>query len=88
MEPDWTKRVPSWVICDWYYMLFIINIAVFVMLILSLVTLAFTNNAPKGFFGIQMFTNFILAVFAGTNSLFYYLLCDRALKPVQSYQTS
>lgn len=82
MEPDWTKRVPSWAICDWYYMLFIINVAVFVLLILSLVILAFTNM-PKGGFGIQIFTNIILAVFAGTNSLFYYIVCDRALKPVK-----
>jgi len=82
MEPAWTKTIPSSTICDWYYLLFMINVVVFALLLVSMVILALSRGAKGGAFIMQFLTNVILAVFAGTNSLFYYLMCDRALKPV------
>ena len=79
MEPVWTKKIPSGLICDWFYMLFIINVVVLAFLIISVVVLVFSTRSVSK---LQLLTNVILAIFAGTNSLFYYLLCDRALRPV------
>jgi hypothetical protein len=82
MEPTWTKQIPSSTICNWYYLLFVINVVVFALLIISIVILAVSRGTKGGAFIVQFLTNLVLAVFAGTNSLFYYLMCDRALKPV------
>jgi hypothetical protein len=82
MEPTWTKQIPDRLLCDWYYFLFILNLVVFGMLIISGLFLMTSKAVPKGLVGIQLFTNLVLGVFAGTNTLFYYLICERALKPV------
>jgi hypothetical protein len=63
-------------------MLFVINVVVFALLLISMVLLALSKGVKGTAFVMQFLTNVILALFAGTNSLFYYLLCDRALKPV------
>lgn len=82
MEPAWTKQISNRLLCDWYYFLFILNLAVFGLLIISAIVLLTSKGVPKGIIGAQLFVNVILAVFAGTNTLFYYLICDRALKPM------
>jgi hypothetical protein len=82
MEPTWTKQIPDRLLCDWYYFLFILNLVVFGMLIISGLFLMTSKAVPKGLVGIQLFMNLVLGVFAGTNTLFYYLICERALKPV------
>lgn len=82
MEPEWTKQISNRLLCDWYYFLFMLNLVVFGLLIISGLFLMTTKSVPKGIIAVQLFTNIILGVFAGTNALFYYLICDRALKPL------
>jgi len=81
MEPAWTKNIPSWAICDWYYMLFIINIAAFVIIIVATLVIPTMKGIPKGMMTGHMLLYIISGIFAATNALFYYLICDRALKP-------
>jgi hypothetical protein len=52
------------------------------MLVIALIVLMLSKGAANGIFGIRIFANIIMLVFAGTNTLFYYLICDRALKPI------
>jgi ABC-type phosphate/phosphonate transport system permease subunit len=59
-----------------------LNFGVFAVLIVSGLFFMTIKSVPKGIIALQLFTNLILGVFAGTNALFYYLICDRALKPI------
>lgn len=81
MEPDWTKSIPNWVICDWFYVIFLIDIIIFTLLILTVVWMLFTIKGSKVFLGGRLFMYLITALFGITTALFYYLLCDRSLHP-------
>ena len=81
MEPQWTKQVPNWLLCDWFYAFFVINAFVLTLLVVSVVYLIFSSGLPKGIRGIQIFFVMLQLVLTGTTTLFYYLICDRALKP-------
>ena len=83
MEPEWTKKVPNWVVCDWFYAFFAINAAVFVLLLLMGIYLAFVPGLGKTFRAIQLAGLLFKLAIAGTSTLFYYLICDRSLKPTQ-----
>lgn len=82
MEPAWTKNIPSWVICQWYYVLFIINVITFIIIIIAIIVIPTMKGIPKGIMTGHMLLYIISATFASTNALFYYLMCDRALKPM------
>lgn len=83
MEPDWTKSVPNWAICQWFYVLFMLNIVIFTLGVLFFIILGFNAKKPfeKGFFTGRGIAQLVIGVFACTTSLFYYLMCDRALAP-------
>ena len=83
MEPAWTKTVQNWFICDWFYVMFMLNIVVFTLSIIFFIVLGFKSKTPfvKGFFTGRGIAQVLMGVFACTTSLFYYLMCDRALKP-------
>ena len=80
MEPTWTKQIPSSVICDTYYVFFIVYSVIFIAVILNT---GFTLFAVKGLnpgLKIVLFLmNGFFAVLAVTMMLFMYLMCDRAL---------
>jgi len=77
MEPTWTKTIPSWLICDWFYAIFIINLVALSAMILYTLFLISSRNAPKA----VIITNIVISIFGATSTLFYYLICDRALNP-------
>ena len=77
----WTKNIPSWVICDWYYVLFIINIVMFLIIIIASLLVSTMKGVHKGMMRGHILLYVISGTFAATNALFYYLMCDRALKP-------
>ena len=83
MEPAWTQGVQSWFICDWFYVLFILNIVAFTLGVLLFIILGFNSKKPfeKGFFTGRGIAQLFIGVFACTTSLFYYLMCERSLKP-------
>ena len=81
MEPDWTKSIPNWAICDWFYIIFVIDIIVFTILIMTVVWVLFTSKGSKLLLGGRLFLYLISAFFGLTTALFYYLMCDRSLHP-------
>jgi hypothetical protein len=81
MEPDWMKSIPNWAICDWFYIIFVADIIIFTMLILTVVWVLFTSKGSKLLLGSRLFLYLISAFFGITTALFYYLLCDRSLNP-------
>jgi hypothetical protein len=79
-EPAWTRQIPSWAICDWFFFFFLMNAFVIVLLLLSVVYMALTSRTLL-YFNLAML--FVQLLVSGTGTLFYYLLCDRSLKPSQ-----
>ena len=81
MEPTWTKRIPDWAICNWFYTFFVVNVIVMSLLIAALIYTFVTRHGSKMITVPNVFLAFIQLTVAGTNMLFYYLICDRSLKP-------
>jgi hypothetical protein len=79
MEPNWTKRIPDWAICNWFYTFFVVNVIVFSLIIAA--SLYVTLFKTKNFTAPNMFFALLQLMVAGTNMLFYYLICDRSLRP-------
>ena len=76
--PEWTNVVPNWAICNWFYAFFIVNVSIFVIAaIFSFYTLKATKNINVKN-PITLSVLLTLAI-SGTNTLFFYLMCDRAL---------
>ncbi len=80
MENGFTKKIPSWFICDWFYAFFVINAIVFALVLIALLYIAMTfGSLLKGAFGVQYFNSILTLIVAGTNALFFYIICNRAL---------
>jgi hypothetical protein len=80
MEPEWTKNISSEVICNFFYVFFMVYAVVAVFSVFALISLFFMN-LPKNVmigFGIQSTLMFAIAT---VTALFHYLVCSRALLP-------
>jgi len=78
MEPDWTKPISDRTICDFYYLFFWARSIAAGLLLLTLI-FVMTNSK-------KIDTLLLLSFIAGsaiivTDTLFSYLICDRALNP-------
>lgn len=78
---DVANKVSSGFVCDWFYAFFVVNAVVAGLLILMFVySLAVAGGGlPKALLNFRLFMLVVSAVIAGTNSLFFYIICDRAL---------
>jgi hypothetical protein len=85
MEPAWTQGVQNWFICDWFYAMFMLNIIFFTLGVILFIVLGFNSKKvfDKGFFTGRGIAQVLIGIFACTTSLFYYLMCERALKPTR-----
>jgi hypothetical protein len=80
-EPEWTKRIPNWLLCNWFYVFFIINVIVVVALMIGIVGTAMSSSMPKTVRASQLFLMIMQMLASTTSSLFFYVMCDRSLKP-------
>jgi hypothetical protein len=81
MEPEWTKRIPSWLVCDWFYAFFIIGAVISAGLLLLIIYLTAAGGVGKDG-GIKLFMLVGQLGISLTTTLFYYIICARSLKPV------
>lgn len=81
MEPEWTKRIPSWLVCDWFYAFFIIGAVISAGLLLLIIYLATAGGVGKDG-GIKLFMLVAQLGISLTTTLFYYIICARSLRPV------
>lgn len=79
MEPQWTKQIPNWAVCGWYYVFFVVNATVFALVTLMMLWALF--KAPSAVRGFKVFIAATSMAVSLTTSLFFYLMCDRSLKP-------
>jgi hypothetical protein len=80
-EPEWTKKIPNWLICDWFFLFFVMNAFILVLLLLSIIYMTVSSTLPKNIRFTTLFMLVAQLLISGTGTLFYYLLCDRSLKP-------
>jgi hypothetical protein len=64
-------------------MMFILNIIVFTLAVIFFIVLGFNSKKAfdKGFFTGRGIAQLLVGIFACTTTLFYYLMCERSLKP-------
>jgi hypothetical protein len=67
-------------ICTWYYVLFLINMSVFVVGLLAFIWVFITNNKIfMKLIGARFVFWIVSMIITLTSALFFYLMCDRAL---------
>ena len=79
MEPEWTKKIPSTAICNFYYAFFVAYAIIGAIALVGLVVAVFTLKASKGLLAMMVFQNLIVIALSVVLALFQYLVCDRAL---------
>jgi len=79
MEPEWMQAIAGSTVCNWFFFFYIVNLIVFAILVLGMVFLAFRTK--KGLTLPNIFFGLISSVVACTNTLFFYIMCERSLKP-------
>ncbi len=73
------KKISSETVCNFFYVFFVIY-AVFAALALLVMLGGFSVLKKMGVAGIAAgASNLLVMLFAGTQALFFYLICDRAL---------
>jgi hypothetical protein len=81
-EPKWTKSIPSSAVCNWFYAFFVINAFVLGLLILTAIYTLVTPTIPRAIKALDIFKIILNMMISGTSTLFFYIICDRSLKPV------
>jgi hypothetical protein len=82
MEPEWTKSIPSWLVCDWFYAFFIIGAIISAGLIIMIIYLMSASGVSIKEGGLKLFMLIAQLGIALTSTLFYYVICARSLRPV------
>jgi len=80
MEPQWMQRISSTFICDWFYFFYMVNLIVALLSLGKIVFMMVKTRMLSTSMGIisLLMTIAILGI-SVTNSLFFYLICDRGI---------
>lgn len=78
-KSGWMQRISDSTICNWFYTFFLANLIVFLLLIVAGPYAYFRNR--RRFTLNDFFFALLQLIVAGTNTLFFYLICDRSLNP-------
>ena len=80
-SPQWTDKIPSTVVCNYFYVFFIIFDVYAAISLLGGVYIFATSKMSVGIL-IGVIFNILLSFgISATSALFLYLICERALKP-------
>jgi hypothetical protein len=82
-EPKWTKNISSGTICRWFYIFFIANVIVITLVLAVGIYALVSKGSSKVLTSGNVFFALLQLIVAGTNTLFFYLICDRSLQPAQ-----
>ena len=78
-DPQWMKSISNSTICNWFYAFYLANLIVFFLVIGASAYVFFRNKRQLTL--TNLFFALLQLIVAGTNMLFFYLICDRTLKP-------
>ena len=80
-SPQWTDKIPSTVVCNYFYVFFIIFAVYAAISLLGGVYIFATSKMSVGIL-IGVIFNILLSFgISATSALSLYLICERALKP-------
>jgi len=79
MEPQWMKKIQSSTICNFFYAFYVVYLVIFVISVITTIGV-FVYSKKLGAAGIGMaIQGLVISGMGATLTLFYYLICDRAL---------
>lgn len=78
-EPEWTKDISNDAVCTYYYILFVINCIIAALTLIMIFGILPFLRLPKGALISNSIMSILVLALAVVNSLFLYLICDRAL---------
>lgn len=81
MEPKWTQGISSAIICNYFYIFFVIYCVFAGLSLLSGIWIFSTTKMTFGMLAAVLLNILLTFGIAATTALFFYLICDRALKP-------
>jgi len=78
---QWTDKIPSSVVCNFFYVFFIIYSVLAGLSLLGGIVIFTTSKMSLGTLLANMFNTLLAFGISITMALFLYLICERALKP-------
>lgn len=79
--PEWTDKIPSSVLCNYYYVFFVIFAVWAALALIGGIWIFSTTKMSIGMLVGFLFNVLLSFGLSTTNALFLYLICERALKP-------
>jgi hypothetical protein len=76
---DWMNKISDSTLCDYFYIFFIVYAIVAAVALIGAIWMFAVTKSPNPF--IRVFPALLSFGISGTTSLFFYLICERALKP-------
>ena len=76
---DWLNTVSNKSLCDWFFVMFVLNCIVGIIMILRLVSMVISSRPGLLFGSITFILTLVAAAIPIINGAFFYALCDRAL---------
>lgn len=78
---QWTDKIPSSVLCNFFYVFFIIYSVLAGLSLIGGIVIFTTSKMTLGSLFANMFNTILSFGISITLALFLYLICERALKP-------
>lgn len=79
--PQWTDKIPNAVLCNYFYVFFLIFAVWAALSLLGGVWIFATTKLSIGMLIAIIFNILLSFGISATSALFLYLICERALKP-------
>ena len=79
--PQWTDKIPSSMLCNYFYIFFVIFAVWAALSLLGGVWIFATTKMGVGMLVAVIFNILLSFGISATSALFLYLICERALKP-------
>ena len=80
-EPKWTKSISNRSICDWFYIFYLANVIIILLVIGAGLYALIRKDTSKILTSSNIFFALLQLIVSGTNMLFFFLMCERSLKP-------
>jgi hypothetical protein len=86
MEAAWMKAIPSASICNFFYLFFVVYAVILALALLGFVGIAVSPKLSKALSVPNSLGLTVGILVAGTQMLFFYLICSRSLLEVKPTQ--
>jgi len=77
VEPDWMRSIPSTVICQYFFVIFVLVAALASLVVVSDVLRLMSPKNKGGVF--SLLRSLVMLALPVVNALFLYILCSRSL---------